>query len=225
MQLSARDLARHIEHTLVMPDATARDVERWCAEAREHAFATVCVNPSRVLLAHHHLLDSDVKLCAVVGFPFGGTEPEIKAHEAELAIDLGANEIEVVLNLGRLKDGDDRGVLRELRDVVEAANELPVKVVVESSRLASAERLRAASLIVESGARFLVTGTGYGNTSAADVRGWRELVGKSVSIKAVGGIRDAEMALQLIEAGADRLGTAEGPAIVAMLAASHGRHE
>ncbi len=214
MLLSSADLAAHIDQTLILPDATADEVRKLCDDAMRSRFACVCVNPCRVLLAHHHLIESDVKVCAMVSFPLGATDSEIKAHEAELAIDLGAQEIEVVLNLGFLKDGSDKAVLGELRGVVEAAQEILVKAVIEPSRLSLAERGRAASLIIESGARMLVLGTGYYGTSPAEVSIWREIVGNKMEIKVAGSIRDFETALPLIEAGANRIGTTEGVSIL-----------
>ena len=142
MQLSPRDLARHIDHTLLRADATAADIQQLCAEAREYHFWAVCVNPSRVALAGSLLEDSDVKVNAVIGFPLGATDGDAKRFETEIAIDLGAQEIDLVLNLGRLRDGDDRAVLRELRDVVEAAESVPVKVILETCLLTHEEKQR-----------------------------------------------------------------------------------
>lgn len=214
MQLSLADFAAHLEHSLLLPDATAAEVAAVCEAAKAHQFAAVCLHPCRVMQAYHLLMETSVKISALVGYPGGASDAEIKAHEAELAIDMGAQEIEVVMNMGRLKDGDDRAVLRELRDVVEAANGTPVKVIVEPSRLSSADRRRAASLIVESGARFLVLGTGYHGSHPADVREWHGWCGQRVQIKVAGGIREASFARELIEAGAARLGSTEAPALL-----------
>ena len=216
VNLSPRDLARHIDHTLLRADATADDIRALCAEAQEHHFWSVCVNPSRVLLAASLLEDTDVKVAAVVGFPLGATEGDSKRFETEMVIDLGAQEVDLVLNIGRLRDGDDRGVLRELRDVVEAAQGLPVKVILETCLLTQAEKRRACSLAVESGARFVKTSTGFAASGATveDVRLMREAVGTKVGVKASGGIRDTATALAMIEAGANRLGTSAGVAIV-----------
>lgn len=214
MDLSPLDFAAHLEHSLLLPDATSREVETLCTDAKAHRFGAVCVNSCRVLEAHHRLLDTEVKVCALVGFPSGAVDTEIKAHEAELAVDLGAQEIEMVMNLGRLKDGDDRAVLRELRDVVEASNGIPVKVVVEPSRLSQGDKRRAASLIVESGARFLVLGTGYLGSHANEVAEWHEWLGRRIQIKVSGGVKDVGFALDLIAAGATRLGTTDAPALL-----------
>ena len=216
MQLSPRDLARHIDHTLLKADASARDIEKLCAEAREHHFWSVCVNGSRVVQAAALLEDSDVKVAAVVGFPLGAMDSDAKRFETENVIDLGAQEIDLVLNIARLKEGDEKYVLRELRDVVEAADGVPVKVILETCLLTNEEKLRACSLVVESGARFVKTSTGFSNGGATldDVKMMREAVGPKFGVKASGGIRDTATALAMIAAGATRLGTSAGIAIV-----------
>ena len=165
------DLARCIDHTLLRADALAAEVEQWCAEARAFGFFSVCVNGSRVLQARHLLEETPVKVSAVVGFPLGATDADTKRFETESAIDNGAGEIDVVLNLGRLKEGDDRYVLRELRDVVEAADERPVKVIVETCLLTREEKIRACRLVLESGAHFVKTSTGWsaGGATVEDV--------------------------------------------------------
>lgn len=214
--MSPRDLARHIDHTLLRPEARAEDIRKLCAEAREHHFWSVCVNASRVILAASLLEDTDVKVAAVVGFPLGATEGDAKRFETEMVVDLGAQEVDVVLNIGRLRDGDDRYVLRELRDVVEAAEGAPVKVILETCLLTRDEKLRACSLAVEAGARFVKTSTGFAASGASveDVRLLREAVGAKLGVKASGGIRDTAAALAMIAAGANRLGTSAGVAIV-----------
>jgi deoxyribose-phosphate aldolase len=209
-------LARYIDHTLLKPDATATDVEQLCREAKEHKFYAVCVNGSRVELARHCLEDTDVKVASVVGFPLGAMETDVKRFETEAAIDAGAQEIDMVINIGRLKDGDDKHVLRELRDVVEAADERPVKVILETCLLTDEQKVRACKLVVEAGALFVKTSTGFSKSGATleDVKLLRQEVGKDFGVKASGGIRDAVTALAMIEAGATRLGTSNGVAIV-----------
>ncbi|HXG46620.1 MAG TPA: deoxyribose-phosphate aldolase [Methylomirabilota bacterium] len=213
---SPADLARYIDHTLLRADAGARDIERLCLEARQHLFHAVCVNGSRVELAAHLLEDTNVKVAAVVGFPLGAMEADAKRFETEAALDLGAQEIDVVLNVGRLKDGDDKYLLRELRDVVEAADERPVKVIIETCLLTREEKIRACHLILDSGAHFVKTSTGFssGGATVEDVKLLREAVGPKFGVKAAGGIRDTATALAMIEAGATRLGTSNGVAIV-----------
>lgn len=216
MHLSPRDLARHIDHTLLKADARASDIEKLCAEARQHAFWSVCVNGSRVTQAAALLEDSGVKVAAVVGFPLGAMDSDAKRFETEGVIDLGAQEIDLVLNIARLKDGDDRYVLREIRDVVEAAQGALVKVIFETCLLTREEKLRACSLSVEAGARFVKTSTGFstGGATIEDIRLMREAVGPKIGVKASGGIRDTATALAMIAAGATRLGTSAGVAIV-----------
>jgi deoxyribose-phosphate aldolase len=216
MSFNAADLPRLIDHTLLKADATAADIERLCAEAIRHRFHSVCVNGSRVALAADRLADSDVVVAAVVGFPLGATDGDAKRFETETLVDLGAGEIDVVLNIGRFKDGDDRVVFRELRDVVEAAEGLVVKVILETALLTDDEKRRACGLVVESGARFVKTSTGFGPSGAtvADVLLLRECVGPKFGVKASGGIRDRATAIAMAEAGANRLGTSSGVAIV-----------
>ena len=214
--MKAQDLARYIDHTLLRADATAKDIERLCAEAREHHFYAVCVNGSWVVQARHLLDGSAVKVATVVGFPLGATDSDTKRFETEAAIDNGAQEIDVVINLGRLKDGNYDYVLRELRDVAEAADERPVKVILETGLLTHEEKIRACRLVLDSGAQFVKTSTGFssGGATIEDVELLREIVGEKFGVKAAGGIRDAPTALAMIEAGATRLGTSSGMAIV-----------
>ena len=159
--MKAQDLARCIDHTLLRADAVAKDIERLCAEAREHHFYAVCVNGSWVVQARHLLDGSAVKVATVVGFPLGATDSDTKRFETEAAIDNGAQEIDVVINLGRLKDGNYDYVLRELRDVAEAADERPVKVILETGLLTHEEKIRACRLVLDSGAQFVKTSTGF----------------------------------------------------------------
>jgi deoxyribose-phosphate aldolase len=209
-------LARYIDHTLLKADATAGDVEQLCREAKEHKFYAVCINGTWVELARHFLEDADVKVASVVGFPLGAMETDVKRFETEAAIDAGAHEIDMVINIGRLKDGEDKYVLRELRDVVEAADERPVKVILETCLLTDEQKIRACKLVVEAGAHFVKTSTGFSKSGATldDVKLLRQEVGKDFGVKASGGIRDAVTALAMIEAGATRLGTSSGVAIV-----------
>ena len=209
-------LARYIDHTLLKADAVAADIEQLCREAKDHNFYAVCVNGSWVELARHCLEDTDVKVASVVGFPLGAMETDVKRFETEAAIDAGAHEIDMVINVGRLKDGDDKYILRELRDIVESADERPVKVILETCLLTDEQKIRACRLVVEAGAHFVKTSTGFSKSGATleDVKLLREEVGKDLGVKASGGIRDAVTALAMIEAGATRLGTSNGVAIV-----------
>jgi deoxyribose-phosphate aldolase len=214
-----QNLASYIDHTLLKPEATAKEVEQLCAEARQHGFHSVCVNSSRVVQACSLLADTRVIVASVIGFPLGGMDGDAKRYETELAIDLGAEEIDVVLNVGKLKDGDDRYVLRELRDVVEAASERSVKVILETCLLTREEVVRACHLAVDAGARFVKTSTGFNRAGASveDVKLMREAVGADFGVKASGGIRDRATAEAMIAAGANRLGTSASVRIVAGL--------
>jgi deoxyribose-phosphate aldolase len=218
--LSAQSLARYIDHTLLKPETTAGDIEKLCREAVEHKFWSVCVNGSRVAQAYALVEPSGVKVACTVGFPLGAMSADAKRFEVEAAIDDGAQEIDVVLNIGRLKDGDDKYVLRELRDIVEAADERTVKVILETCLLSRDEKIRACRLVVESGAHFVKTSTGFSTAGATthDVQLMRECVGPTFGVKASGGIRDAKIAVAMIECGATRLGTSAGVAIVKGLA-------
>ena len=226
MQL-IQNLARYIDHTRLKPEASLKEIEILCAEARDYNFYAVCVNGSWVTQARHFLEGSDVKVATVVGFPLGATDSDTKRFETEAAIDNDAQEIDVVINIGRLKDGDDEYVLRELRDVVEAAAERPVKVIIETCLLTSAEKIRACRIVLDAGAQFVKTSTGFstGGATVEDVKLLREIVGEKFGVKAAGGIQDTQTALAMIEAGADRRGTSAGVAIVqAMIGAAGNRN-
>jgi deoxyribose-phosphate aldolase len=214
--LTPLQFAAFIDHTLLKADATAAQIENLCADARVHNFYSVCVNGSRVIQARTLLEETDVKVACVVGFPLGAMSPDAKRFETETAIDEGAQEIDVVLNIGKLKDGDDKFVLRELRDVVEAADERTVKVILETCLLTREEKIRACHLVVESGAHFVKTSTGFGSGGATvdDVKLLREIVGLKFGVKASGGVRNAKTALAMIAAGATRLGTSASVAII-----------
>ena len=218
--LTPAQLAAYIDHTLLKPDASLAQIEQLCAEARGHGFFSVCVNGSWVVSARHILDGSDVKVATVVGFPLGAMSGDVKRYETEVAIDDGAHEIDVVLNLARLKAGEDKYVFRELVDVVEAADERTVKVILETCLLTDEEKVRACKLVVDSGAHFVKTSTGFSPAGAtvADVKLMRETVGPDFGVKASGGVRDAQTALAMIHAGATRLGTSFGIAIVKGLA-------
>ena len=216
IELTPAQLAAYIDHTLLKPDASAAQIEKLCAEARCHGFFSVCVNGSRVTEALHFLDGSEVKVASVVGFPLGAMSTDAKRFETEAAIDDGAHEIDVVLNVARLKDSDDKYVLRELCDVVDAADEHTVKVILETCLLTDEQKIRACRMVVESGAHFVKTSTGFnsGGATVADVKLMRATVGPDFGVKASGGIRDLKAALTMIEAGATRLGTSAGVAIV-----------
>ena len=214
--MTAQELARFIDHTLLKADATAEEIKRLCTEAVAHGFYAVCVNGSRVELARHFLEQSEVKVATTVGFPLGAMQSDVKRYETEAAIDAGAQEIDVVLNIGWLKDRADSPILRELRDIVEAADERPVKVIIETGLLTHEEKVRACELIVEADCQFVKTSTGFGPGGATvdDVKLLRGVVGPKFGVKASGGIRDTASALAMIEVGATRIGTSNGVAIL-----------
>ena len=210
------DLAPYIDHTLLKPEATREQIESLCTEAAEYKFSTACVNGSRVELAYSLLEESDVQVAAVVGFPLGAAEADSKRYETEVAIDQGAGEIDMVMNVGRFQDGDHDYIVREIRDVVEAADDHVVKVILETCLLTDAQIEQACKLVVQAQAHFVKTSTGFGSAGATieHVELMRETVGQFAGVKAAGGIRDAATARAMIEAGATRLGTSNGIAIV-----------
>ena len=210
------DLAKFIDHTLLKPDATRAQIEALCAEAAEHNFSTVCVNGSRVELAYSLLEESDVQVATVVGFPLGAMEADVKRYETEAAIDAGAGEIDMVMGVGRFMDGDHDYIVREIRDVVEAADDHVVKVILETCLLSNEQIEQACKLVVQAQAHFVKTSTGFGSAGATieHVKLMRATVGQFAGVKAAGGIRNAADARAMIEAGATRLGTSGGVAIV-----------
>jgi deoxyribose-phosphate aldolase len=220
--LTSAALAKFIDHTFLKADATSRDIEKLCDEAREHRFFSVCVNGSRVREAKRLLERSTVRVAGVVGFPLGAMNSAAKRAETETVIDRGADEIDVVMNIGKLKDGDRAGVLRDLRQVVIGASGQVVKVILETCLLGREEKILACKLAVESGVQFVKTSTGFssGGATVEDVQLMRETVGPEFGVKASGGIRDTATALAMVRAGATRLGTSSGVAIVRDLAAS-----
>ena len=210
------ELASYIDHTLLKPDATRAQLEQLCAEAAEHQFSTVCVNGSRVELAYSLLEDSDVQVCTEVGFPLGAMDADAKRYETEVAVDLGASEIDMVMNVGRFKEGEHDYIVREIRDVVEAADDRVVKVILETCLLTNDEIAQACKLVTQAQAHFVKTSTGFGNAGATleHVRLMRETGGQFAGVKAAGGVRNADDARAMIEAGATRIGTSNGVAIV-----------
>ena len=200
-------LHRRLQVTCFRPDATRQDIEHLCRDARALGCLGVCVTPVRVELAASLLEDSDVRVVGLVGFPFGTSQSDVKVLEVEAAIESGAREVEFVLHPGALRDGNDRAVLREMRDVREAADERPVTVVVEAGLLSPEEVRRACALVLEAEVQFLATATGCAGRAMtlSDLQQLREWVGVELGLKAVGGIGSPEVARQLVEAGASRV--------------------
>jgi deoxyribose-phosphate aldolase len=211
-----QELAAVIDHTLLRPSATRGEVERLCSEAAAYRFRTVCVNPALVAHGVRLLRGTSVGVCSVVGFPFGAHLATTKAHEAREAVRDGATEIDMVIRIGALREGDDRAVLDDIRAVVEAADGRAVKVILETCYLTEEEKVRACILAVEGGASFVKTSTGYGPAGATveDVTVMRRTVGENFGVKAAGGIRTLADALRMIQAGANRLGTSGSVAIL-----------
>ncbi len=211
------ELARWIDHTLLKPEATARDIETICHEAKEYHFASVCINPTWVPLAYKKLRGYEPKVCTVIGFPLGSTFPEIKAAEAKLAIENGADEVDMVINIGALKSGDYELVERDIRAVVRAAHRHIVKVIIETCLLTDEEKVKACVIAKHAGANFVKTSTGFskGGATVADVALMREAVGSQMGVKASGGVHSYEEACKMVEAGATRIGASASVAIVA----------
>lgn len=204
------DLAHYIDHTLLNPLATADAVEQLCFEADRYHFAAVCVFPSYVRQAVSLLHNKPTKVCTVIGFPSGATTSAVKRFEAEEAADHGATELDVVINLGWLKSGKTNEVHREIAEIREATGQI-IKVILETSVLSEAELKIAAEVAMDAGAAFLKTSTGWhGGATVADVKLLKALSRDRVGIKASGGIRSVTQALELIVAGATRLGTSRG---------------
>jgi deoxyribose-phosphate aldolase len=215
---TAIELARVLDHTLLAPDATGDALDRLCDEAAGFSFAAVCVSGTHVRRCAQRLAGSDVLVCAVVGFPLGAAASAAKAHEARIALEDGARELDMVMNIGALKSGEDDLVRRDIELVVAAAREhgALVKVILELGLLAPAEAQRACALSEAAGARFVKTSTGFGprGASVEDVAFLRSVLGPATGIKAAGGIRSARFARELLSAGASRLGSSASVAIV-----------
>lgn len=210
-------IAKMIDHTALKADTTKETVEKLCHEAIEFQFASVCVNPTWVETAAQLLKDSEVKVCTVIGFPLGANTPETKGFETKDAISKGATEVDMVINIGALKDKNDELVQRDIEAVVEAAKgKALTKVIIETSLLTEEEKVRACELAVKAGADFVKTSTGFstGGATVEDIALMRKTVGPDIGVKASGGVRDTEGAEALIAAGATRIGASSGVAIV-----------
>jgi deoxyribose-phosphate aldolase len=218
-QWTKAELAKTIDHTLLKAIATEEQVRELCAEARMYGFKSVCVNPCWVGLCAKELSGSDVIVCTVIGFPLGANATETKAAEAALAVQRGAREVDMVINLGAAKAGNWRAVEEDIRSVVAAAGEAAVKVIIETCYLTDAEKARSCEAAAKAGARFVKTSTGFGTggASAEDVKLMRKATGGKLQVKASGGVRSYHDAILLLEAGADRIGASSSIAIVSEL--------
>lgn len=209
-------LNKMIDHTILKADAKREDVVRYCEEAKEYDFMSVCVNSCNVKIVKKELEGSDVKVCCVVGFPLGAMATETKAFEAKYCVDNGADEIDMVINIGALKDENYDYVKKDIEEVVKASNGKVVKVIIETCLLSDEEKKKACELAKEAKAHFVKTSTGFstGGATAEDVKLMKSVVGDELKVKASGGVRTKEDAMKMIEAGADRIGASSGINIV-----------
>ncbi len=212
------ELAKYIDHTNLKAQATREDIKKLCEEAKKFGFYAVCVNPYRVKDAKEFLKGSSVKIASVVGFPLGATFTEVKVQESVMAIRNGASEIDMVINIGALKDGNYDEVERDIKEVVDAAHSMNaiVKVIIETCYLTEDEKIKACEIAKRAGADFVKTSTGFGTAGAKveDVRLMREVVGSNMGVKAAGGIHTAKEAEDMIKAGATRIGASRSVQII-----------
>ncbi len=205
-----------IDHTNLKPTALPTDIEKLCEEAKIHGFYAVCVNGCHVSLAKKELISSKVKVAAVVGFPLGASSTKAKAFEAQDCVENGADEIDMVINLGWLKSKNYDGVRNDIKSVKQAIGDTILKVIIETCYLTTPEKEKACALVIEAGADFVKTSTGFGNGGATfeDVVLMKRIAGDKAKIKASGGIKDKETALKYIELGVARIGTSSGPSLL-----------
>lgn len=210
------ELNKYIDHTLLKADATAKDIEKLCLEAKEYDFASVCINPSRVRQAAELLKESDVKVCTVIGFPLGATSTESKVFETKQAILDGASEIDMVINIGYIKDKNFDAVRDDIKAVNDVKGDAILKVIIETCLLNDEEKVMACNLAVDAGADFVKTSTGFstGGAKINDVVLMKKTVGDKAKVKASGGIKTHGEAVSMIAAGADRIGASSGIMIV-----------
>lgn len=226
LRLKISDFAKMIEFSLVRPDATDKDIEKFCRIVRENNFATACVNPVNVALTSKLLKGTGIDISASIGFPFGSHIPEVKALEAKRAIEMGATHIDMVINIGALKSGKDKLVFEDIKGVVNVVKDIPVKVILENGFLTDEEKIRGCKIAMDAGASFVKTSTGVESkyllektsesigATVKDVKLMKEVVRDKIKIKASGRIHTLDFALELIKAGADRLGTSKGPELI-----------
>lgn len=211
------NVAKLIDHTLLKADATQAEVAKLVDEAKKYQFASVCVNPTWVSFCAEQLQGTGVDVCTVIGFPLGANTPEVKAFEAANAIANGATEVDMVINIGALKDGNNELVERDIRAVVDAAKgKALVKVIIETSLLTDEEKVRASELSVKAGTDFVKTSTGFstGGATPEDVALMRKTVGPNIGVKASGGVRSEEDLNAMVAAGATRIGASSGVKIM-----------
>ena len=210
-------IAKLIDHTLLKPDATKEQIVRLAEEAKKYHFASVCVNPVWVPQVYEILKETDVKVCTVIGFPLGATTPETKAFETRNAIENGATEVDMVINIGLLKCGRDDEVEEDIRAVTKAAEgKALTKVIIETCLLTDEEKVRACEIAARAGADFVKTSTGFstGGATVEDVALMRKTVGDNLGVKASGGVRSLEDLMKMVDAGPNRIGTSSGVKIM-----------
>jgi len=214
--VTKRQLERMIDSTNLRPDAITEDIKKLCRDAKKYNFASVCVNPCFVSLAADLLISVEVKVCCAIGFPLGAATPESKVFEAKDAVRNGADEIDMVINIGALKDKKYEIVKKEIKDIVDVVGKVVVKVIIETCYLTDEEKIKACLIAKEAGAHFVKTSTGFGpkGATAEDVALMRKTVGPNMGIKASGGIRTIDDAVKMINAGANRIGTSRAVEIV-----------
>ncbi len=210
------NLAKVIDHTLLKPTATRADIEKLCREALEHGFFSVCINPCWVSTAHELLKGSDVKTCTVIGFPLGANTTEAKVFEAQNALSNGADELDMVINIGALKGKDYQTVLQDIRQIRALGDGFILKVIIETSELTDEEKVKACQLAAEAGADFVKTSTGFssGGATAHDVALMKKSIPAGMQVKASGGVRTREDAQAMLAAGATRLGASSSIKII-----------
>jgi len=211
-----KELAAYIDHTLLKPDADQKSIIALCQQAVENGFCSVCINPFWISLAKEQLKGSQVKLCTVCGFPLGADDPSLKSAEARKAVELGTDEIDMVINVGALNSGLYKEVSQDIAEVVKAADGKTVKVIIETCLLTKEQKIEACLIARGAGAHFVKTSTGFssGGATVSDIALMRQTVGSELGVKASGGVKTAEDALAMIKAGANRIGTSSGIKII-----------
>lgn len=210
------NVAKYIDHTLLKPDSTREQIDKILEEAKKYQFKSVCINPTHVSYASQQLLDTDVLVCTVIGFPLGATTTDVKVFETENAIKNGASEIDMVINIGALKDQRYDEVQKDIEGVIAAANGKTVKVIIETVLLTDEEKVKACELAEKAGATFVKTSTGFagGGATPEDVKLMKDTVGNRLEVKASGGVRSLEDFEKMIGAGATRIGASAGVQII-----------
>jgi len=235
MRFTKESFAKILEYSLVRPDASRDEVSEFCQLVRKYNFATACVNPVNVPQVVKELAGTDIKVSASIGFPFGSHTPEVKVFETKNAVNLGATEIDFVVNIGALKSGDDEVLHREMKGIVKAAEGINTKAIIETVYLMEEEKIRVCKIALEEGVNYIKTSTGVitqyipktghspRGATVEDIKLIRRTVGNRMKVKAAGGIRTLDFALQLIEVGADRLGTSSAGAILEEVERRYGK--